>query len=179
MLNKQQIKLVQTAARAAGLRTARFDGKYRFLLSQYAQSNGQRVTSCKQLNNWQLDDFLAICEAHGWRMPGKPTDYYRRKIIQQGNYASFAQQSAVRKLAKDLGWDIEHLNNFISKMTNKPILNLSFASGIVNLQPAEAYKIIEALKAMLGRETGKKYSSLTEVQKDMEAVTDGKGQQTS
>ena len=74
MLNNSQIKLVQVAVRAAGLRGKGFDGRYRLLLGQYHQPNGQPVTSCKQLNNWQIDDLLAICESHGWRCPGKADD---------------------------------------------------------------------------------------------------------
>jgi len=172
MLNKQQIKLVQTAVRAAGLRTTTFEGRYRFLLSHYTQSNGSPVTSCKQLNNWQLDDLLAICEAHGWRMPGKPADYYRQLVARRGDYASFAQQQAIKHLAGDLGWNELQLGGMIERMTGGSVKSPS------RLKPGNAYKIIEALKAMLSRETGKQYSSLKEVQKDMEA-TDGKEKQAS
>jgi len=105
MLNKDQIKLVQTAVRAAGLRTKYCEGRYRLLLGQYRQPGGSPVTSCKQLNNSQLEDLLAICEANGWRMPGKPDDFYRSKINNESDIASFAQQSAIRKLADDLSWN--------------------------------------------------------------------------
>lgn len=151
------------AVKIAGLRSARFDGRYRLLLSQYKQSNGRPVTSCKQLNNSQIDDLLAICESYGWKHPHKPADYYRQKRINSlDDFASYAQQEAIKNLAGDLGWSAEHLNNFIAKMTANEVESIT----LLNLQ--QAYKVIEGLKAILGRQTGKQYSSLKDVQKDME-----------
>lgn len=172
MLNSLQIKLVQTAVRAAGLRTKRFDGRYRMLLAQYKQSNGRPVKSCKQLNNSQLDDLLAICEAHGWRLPGKPDNHYRFKVATQLSIASFAQQSAVKHLAGDLGWNDVQLTGMLRRMTG------GFVTNVAALSPAQAYNIIEALKAILSRENNKQYSNLEEIQEDMEAK-DGKIQSAS
>ena len=171
MLNNQQIKLIQTAIRAAGLRTKHFDGQYRLLLRQYLQPNGKPVTSCKQLNNSQLEDLLAICEAHGWRMPGKPENFYRFKRATESDIASFAQQSAIKKLGGDLGWNDAQLGGMLKRMTG------GFATAVTALSPGQAYKIIEALKAILTRDTGKSYSTLKEVQEDMEVVTDGQKSQ--
>jgi len=167
MLNNQQIKLVQTAVRTAGLRSKRFGGRYRLLLGQYKQPNGQPVKSCKQLNNYQLDDLLAICEAHGWRMPGKDENFYRSKIGARYSTASFAQQSAIQHLAGDLGWGDVQLAGFLKRMTS------GFATNVNALTPAQAYQIIEGLKAILTTETGKNYSNLKQVEKDFEVVTDG------
>lgn len=167
MLNTSQIKLVQTAVRAAGLRQPGFDGRYRLLLGKYLQPNKRPVTSCKQLNNWQLDDFLAICESMGFRRPGKPDNYYRFKRGTQDNVASFAQQSAIKHLAGDLGWNDKNLGGFLKKMTGGP------ADNVAALSPADAYKVIEGLKAIIGRGQGKQYSNLREVKQDMEVVTDG------
>lgn len=166
MLNNQQIRLVQKAVRVAGLRSKQFEGRYRMLLSQYQQPNSKPVKSCKQLNNYQLEDLLAICEAHGWRMPGKPANHFRFKVATQYSVASFAQQEAIKKLAGDFGWNDNQLRGMLKRMTG------GFATNVAALTPAQAYKVIEALKAMLSRETGKQYSSLKEVQEDME-VTDG------
>lgn len=175
MLNNLQIRLIQTAVRVAGLRRKHSDGRYRLLLAQYKQPNGRPVRSCKQLNNSQLEDMLAICEAHGWRCPGKPEDYFRQKVaISQmaGNVASFAQQSAIKHLAGDLGWNEYQLNGMIKRIT------AAEATNITALTPAQAYKLIEALKAILGRETGKQYSNLSDVKKDMETARDGKEQES-
>jgi len=169
MLNKGQIKLVQTAVRTAGFRGKGFDGRYRLLLGQYKQPTGKPVTSCKQLNNSQLEDLLAICEAHGWRMPNKPEDYFRQKVKSSEEYASYAQREAIKHLAGDLGWNERQLAGFIERMTNGQTRNL------VALKPHQAYKIIEALKAMFSRESGRQYSTLNEIQQDMEAK-DGKEQ---
>jgi len=164
MLNNQQIKLVQTAVRAAGLRTKEFEGRYRMLLGQYKQPNGSPVTSCKQLTNPQIEDLLAICEANGWRMPGKPADYYRQKAAKQSGYASYAQELAIKHLAGDLGWNDLQLTGMLKRMTGREIVT------IATLRPKEAYKIIEALKAMVSRERGVNYSNLKQIQEDMDRV---------
>ncbi len=174
-LSAAQIRLVQKAAREAGIRGKNFDGRYRMLLAQYKQSNGRPVTSCKQLNNSQLEDMLAICEANGWRMPGKPKDFYRLKVHKKGDYASFAQQSAIRYLKGDLGWSDEHLAGFLQRMTEQEGW---YTRNVASLTPGQGYKIIEALKKILGRERGKHYSNLKQIQKDMEVATDGKTSQT-
>ena len=48
---------------------------------------------------------------------------------------------------------------------------------VQQLRADEAHGLIEALKNILSRETGRSYKNLTEVQQDMEA-TDGKKQKT-
>lgn len=168
MLNSSQIKLVQTAVRSAGLRNGKFEGRYHLLLAQYKQPSGKPVTSCKQLNNSQIDDLLAICEAYGWRYPGKVDNYYRFKVATESHIASFAQQSAVKHLAGDLGWGDEQLAGMLRRMTG------GFVTNVAGLSPGQAYKTIEALKAIVGREQGKQYSNLNEIKEDMEVVTDGK-----
>jgi len=167
MLNNNQIKLIQTAVRAAGLRTRMFDGRYRLLLGQYKQPNSRPVTSCKQLNNMQLDDLLAICESHGWRQPRKPEDFYREKAAKQSGYAGYALQGAVRHLAGDLGWSDLQLAGMLKRMTGGEVTNIAM------LKPGQAFKIIEALKAIFSREKGKTYSNLKQIQEDVEAVKDG------
>jgi len=172
MLNNQQIKLVQTAVRAAGLRGKGFDGRYRLLLAQYKNSAGHQVTSCKQLNNSQLTDMLAICESLGWRYPGRPANYFRKKLaetIYGAGSASFAQQWAIAKLAEDLGWDDKQLAGMIERMTDGKV------SYVAALSPQQAHGVIEALKNMFGRAVGKDYKNLKEIQTDME-VTSGKEQ---
>jgi len=161
-LNNQQIKLLQTAVRAAGLRAKGREERYRLLLRQYRQSDGSAVTSCKQLSNSQLGDLLAICEAHGFRMPGKAEDHFRRKV-RSSRWSSYAQREAIKHLAGDLGIDVQQLGKFVSRMTkgNK--------RGIVSLTKAEAYNIIEGLKAMFGRGRGKHYNDLNEIKEDTEA----------
>jgi len=163
MLNKEQIKLVQTAVRAAGLRGKGAEGRYRFLLSRYTQPDGTPVTSCKQLNNGQLDDLLAICEAQGFQRPDAPADFYRSKIFNQTGFASDAQHAAIRHLAGDLGWTDEQLGGMLSRMTKKRCNNLAL------LWPEEAYKIIEALKAMFNRAVGTKHSTLKNIKEEQEA----------
>lgn len=169
MLNNAQIRLVQTAVRKAGLRTSRFEGRYRLLLGQYKQPDGTPVTSCKQLNGMQLEDLLAICESYGWRMPGKEANHYRLLRGLRSGHASPAQQMAIDHLRGDLGWNQSQLGGFLKRMTRGRVTN------VIALRAGQAYKVIEALKAMVGRERGKEYKNLKEIEHDME-VHNGEGQ---
>ena len=162
MLNNQQIKLLQTAVRAAGIRGKGFEGRYRMLLSQYRRPDGKPVTTCKDFNNSQLEDMLAICETHGWRMPGKAANHFQFLVGTRGEGASFAQQAAIQYLAGDLGLSEPELSKFLKRMTG------GFVTNVVALRAGQAYKIIEALKAILSRHTGQEYDNLKDVQEDME-----------
>ena len=167
MLTKPQIKLLQTALRAAGLRRKGLEGQYRLLLAQYKQPDGSKVTSCKQLNYSQLEDLLAICESYGWVCPNKTRNYYRCRVDGQYDVASFAQQAAILKLQGDLGWNKSQLEGFLKRMTE------ARTGSVAELSPAEAHSVIEALKNMFSRQTGKNYKSLAEIKNDME-VENGK-----
>lgn len=169
MPNKKQIKLIQTAVNTVGLRAS---GQYKLVLEQYHNRRGRPVTSCKDLNNAQIDNLLAICESMGWRHPDKPAWYYRNKDAQTNEYASFAQQAAIRKMAGDLGWNDEQLAGMIKRVTRRQVTSLA------GITPRMAYNLIEALKAMLGRGSEKVYKNLTEVQNDMEVAKDGQVKQT-
>ena len=168
-LNTNQIKLLQTAVKAAGIRTATDDGRYRLLLGQYRRGSGKPVTSCKDLTNDQVNDILAICESMGWRHPNKSETFYRDKIQNNytdpaGDFASFAQQSAIKHLANDLGWTTENLNGMIARMTGGHTNSLS------SISPHEAHKIIEALKAMFQRDSGLTFNNLSDLQRNMEVT---------
>jgi hypothetical protein len=155
MPNNDQIKLIQTAARAAGLRNGKQDGRYRMVLAQY------RVKSSKDMTNAQIDDFLAICEALGWRYPGKPETYFRSRAAASadGRMASWAQLEAIGHLSGDLGFqggDIS-MAKFISRMTCGRV------DAKEQLTLDEAWTIISSLKAMLQRRDGVKYKNCTDI----------------
>jgi hypothetical protein len=139
-------------------------------LGKYKSRNGSPVTSSKQLSNWQLDDLLAICESQGWRYPGRPDDFFRKKRARESTYpdrcARYAQQEAIKYLAGDLGWRLAQVCGLAERILGKKGIH------IVMLTPGEAYKVIEALKAILGRERDKTYANLNEVMEDMEADKD-------
>jgi len=170
MLNNNQVKLVQTAVRAAGIRSRRFDGRYRLLLGQYKQYNKRPVTSCKQLTNRQLDDLLAICESLGFRMPGKGENFFRNKIIRTIDEISFAQQEAIRHLIGDIGWSDIQLEGFIRRMTADKIQYLPA------LTAKQAYDLIEALKAMVVRRIGKSCCNLQDLKTKIKGARDGQKQ---
>lgn len=171
MLNKQQIKLVQVAVGKAGVRLPKDDSRYRLLLSQYKRSDGSAVTNCKQLTRPQLEDILAICEALGWRHPGKEIDFYRKRVDKGAGGSSFAQQAAILKLTEDLGWTAQGRETFILRMTDHR------AKSVTVLSTQEASQIIEGLKAILSGRTGRTYKDLSEVKDDfMESVKDDQKQ---
>ena len=159
-LKPEQIKLIQTAVRAAGLRDGLSDGRYRLVLAQYKRSDGTACGSCKDLNNWQVDDLLAICEGLGWRHPGKPEDYYRSRTRQaNGSYwATPGQSAAIQMLAGDLGWTEANLNGMIARMTHQR------SDCLTLLTRADGYVMIEAMLAMLSRRDGQNYKTLADAE---------------
>lgn len=162
MINNEQIALIHIAKKEAGLN----DGRYRMLLGQYLTGSGAPIKSCKQLNSWQIDDFLATCEAMGFRGKDKPENFFREKAAKRsmmGDIASFAMRAGIKYLAEDLGWDQLHLKNFIEKNYR--------ADSLANITRADASKAIEALKAMLTKVTGinYKHKTLTQVKEDLES----------
>jgi len=167
-LTDKQVRLLQVAVKEAGLRSGSDDGRYRLLLGQYRGSGGKPVTSCKQLHSSQLEDILAICEAMGWRCPGKTASFYRDRVASRGLLASFAQQAAINRLKDELGWDGWDLTGMVKRMTGERV------KFVGQLKPAEAYKLIEAMREMFGRKAGKKYNKLQDMQSDMEVADNGK-----
>jgi len=156
-LNKQQIKLIQTAVRAAGLRSNGDDRRYRLLLRQYRTGSGRPAVSCKELTNRQVDDLLAICEAMGWRHPQYEPDHFRRKAAEEGSLGpSFALRQAIAYLAADLGWSPEGLKKMISRMTGGQTDALS------RMTSRQAWALAEAMKSMLERIDKRTYRSLQE-----------------
>jgi hypothetical protein len=159
MVNNEQIKLMQVAAKVAGLRTKEQDGRYYLILAQYRKPNGAICVSCKDLNNYQIDDFLAICESMGWRYPGKTETYCRDRVNSafDADFASYAQRQAIDYLAGDLGMGGEPTSAFIRRMTR------GRTDSILQLAHGEAYKIIEALKAAISRQDGVPYENLNDI----------------
>ena len=105
-------------------------------------------------------------------MPGKPENHFRFKVATESHIASFAQQSAIKHLAGDLGWDNSQLAGMLKRMTG------GFVTNTAALKPGQAYNVIESLKAIVGREKGKHYSNLKQIEKDyMEVARDGETNQ--
>lgn len=70
------------------------------------------------------------------------SDYYR--INQYG--LTFRQKAYINHLTKEIGWDEQHLNNFLAKYFKKP--------AVAKLNKKEASKVIEALKNINQRTVG-------------------------
>ena len=171
MPNNDQIKLIQTAARQAGLCNGKQRERYYLVLRQYRDRNRRPVTSCKDMTNAQIDDFLAICEAMGFRYPGKPETYCRDRIkAYDGDYASFAQIAAIKHIAGDMGLIAgignDCLEHFILRMTRQR------TDAVETLTQKEAYNIIEAMKAMLMRNDKNKYTDCQSIKQHYTEVNE-------
>jgi hypothetical protein len=170
MVNNDQIKLIQTAARKAGLRNGSERGRYDLVLGQYLTRTHLPVRSCKELNNWQIDDFLAICESLGWRYPGKSETFCRDRASESkdGKYASYAQKTAIDHLAGDLGLTggigRDCLATFIARMTKQRTDDINLLSR------KEGYIIIQALKAILERNDERTYENCKDIQSNYTEV---------
>jgi len=172
-MNNKQIQLIQIAAKEAGLRGNRFEGRYRMLLGQFIRPDKSKVTSCKQLNNLQFEEFLAICESMGFRCKGKSPTHFRDRVENRGHYASPQQKAAIEHLAGDIGWSIDNLNAFVKKTTDGQI------ASVAVIKPKQAWMVIEALKNILSKKTGRSYANLKEVTEDFtQEAKDGKAHQT-
>jgi hypothetical protein len=169
MLTQDQKKLVQAAARAAGLRTGTQEGRYRLLLAQYRRSNGTIVHSCTQLTNRQIDDFLAICESMGWRHPGHGETYYRdRTAAADDDAVSFAQLRAIDYLAGDMGWNGAAIAKMVQRITRDR------TDAAVSMSGREAYDLIEAMKAMLRRKDESAYQTLGDITRHYKDIQYGR-----
>ena len=169
MVSNKQLKLIHTAARQAGLIVKKDDRRYRLLLAQYKTRDGGAATTSKQLNNSQIEDLLAICEAMGFDS-GKGPTWFRDKVAAHGTFASFAQCSAIDKLRGDLGWNADNLKGMIGRMTAYS------KSSVAELTTRQASNIIEALKNMTLRAKGLSPSTTLNQLKDTE-VDHGKENQ--
>jgi len=164
-INKGQVKLVQTAVRAVGLRRDGFDGRYRLLLRQYRRPDGTPCTSSKDLDPDQMEDLLAICEAMGWRMPGQSETHFRDLVSRRrdAHVLSTAQEAAIGHLRGDLGWTDEAMRSFVGRMTD------GRCEAVAQLNRADAGNVIEGMKSILGRDRGTTYGRVADAARDMEA----------
>lgn len=165
MVSNKQLKLIHIAARQAGLIVKKDDRRYRLLLAQYKTRDGGAATTSRQLNNSQIEDLLAICEAMGWDS-GRGATYFRDKVAAHGTFASFAQCSAIDKLRGDLGWNANNLKGMIGRMTAYS------KSSVAELTVRQASNIIEALKNMTLRAKGMSPNTTLAEIKDTEVAHD-------
>lgn len=149
MVNNAQLKLIHQAARAAGLIDKTGDQRYRLVLRQYRDRDGRPAASSKQLSNQQIDDLLALCESLGFRLPNRPSHYFRDKAAAGYRQATIPTLAALRQLAGDLGWTEAHLANFLRRMARP-----GETADLAALPPRLAYVAIEAMKAIFNRTSG-------------------------
>lgn len=135
MLTKPQMILLQTARRQVP--SLREDARWRMVLRNVA-----RVESSRELTNRSLEDVLALLEELGFRAPSKRPDHYRRKVASRGQTVSDEQLYKMGAMAHEAGLD---LDGFCRRMSAGRTDNPS------ELEPLEAYNVIEALKAIINR----------------------------
>jgi hypothetical protein len=130
-----QLQLVHIARRQLDLDEA----DYRQVLREKGG-----VESSKQLSNERLEEVMAHFEHMGFRMTGKPADYWRMKVFKRGTIVTAREVHAIRELSAQI------------PRYQLPGMCLRFSHGrtddVAKLTPREGYYLHEALKKMLARE---------------------------
>jgi phage gp16-like protein len=132
MPTAQQVKIIQIARRQVGLDEAR----YRMLLHNVAG-----VQSCNDLDNPGVEDVMAVMEGLGFATTDRPADYWRTKSL---GLCSERMHYKIRALAGEAGYDADGFAQRMSRVG---------AQGVEDLDGFEAWKVIEALKAIVDRRT--------------------------
>lgn len=123
-LDRKKLAVIHIVKKELGLS----DEDYRDILERETG-----VRSAKDLNPQNFQRLMRYFTRSG---------YYR--INQYG--LTFRQKAYINHLKKEIGWDEQHLNNFLAKYFKKP--------AVVKLSKKEASKVIEALKNIYQRTVG-------------------------
>jgi hypothetical protein len=138
MITKLQIiKIHQAAGQIRKLNPAFDDAAYRTALRSIAG-----VESSKQLDNASFEQVMGFLESIGFREPNGRADYWRTKAARNARYATDRQLRLIEELASKTAYNlsglcIRHSHN----RTEHP----------AQLYPREAWNLIEALKAIVTR----------------------------
>lgn len=144
MLTPDQIKIIKIAQKQVGMDGAR----YRLMLA-----NVGGVKSCRDLDNASFEDCMEILEEMGFSHYGVGGGFYwREKVRRRGQFANERMLHKINELyASYLATPPEGLHGhyafsrLIRRATNERCESLD------KLAPAEAWKLIEMLKAILAR----------------------------
>jgi len=132
-MTPNQIKLVHTAA--TRIYGREYEPEYRIVLK-----NIGGVRSCKDLSNSGLEDVMAFFEGLGF----PPGQRWRTIIANRGRFATIRQAWEIRRLAAGRE---ELLNTLVIQQSCGRVSEAS------KLRPRQAAGVIEALKAILARES--------------------------
>jgi hypothetical protein len=121
-LDRKKLALIHIVKKELGLR----DSDYRRILRQVAG-----VSSAKDLDEPGFRGLMRYFVR---------SDYFRANA----HGMTLKQKLFIKALARDLGWDPEHLRNFIRKYYQR--------DGLEALDRKEASKLIESLKAIGDRD---------------------------
>ena len=132
-----QLRMIHVAARQVGLN----DDQYRMLLRNVADAE-----SSKNLGQADFEDVMAVLEDMGFRgTGGVSADYWRNRVQMRGDLASTRMVFKIREMAKEITVPMGALCRRHSHgRTEIP----------GELEPAEAYNVIEAMKDICLREGG-------------------------
>ena len=122
-LDRKKLAVIHIVKKELGLS----DKDYRCLLRRVAG-----VTSAKNLDEAGFRTLMRFFVR---------SDYYRANSFGM----TLKQKMFIKSLASQLGWEPEHLTNFIRKYYQRPDLD--------HLNRKEASKLIESLKAIRGHDT--------------------------
>lgn len=129
-MTPRQLQLIHFAIRKLGLS----DREYRLRLGNVAQ-----VDSAKFLDNNGFEDLMALLEEEGFHTKGQPADYFRNKVRLRGTFCGERMAFRLRELAESSGYD---LGGLCARFSNHR------TREVTKLNPSEAHKLAEALKAI-------------------------------
>ncbi len=135
-----EYRLLHLAVRQAGLE----EEHYRMILRNVAG-----VESSKELTQVDLENVMAVLEDSGFRHVGKPEDYWRSKVAMRGSICGERMVKKIEELAAGQKYDLAGLCRRVSE---------DRVARVDKLRPREAYRLIEALKAIVQRAAGEQTS---------------------
>jgi hypothetical protein len=163
-MSPKEIKLIHAAANQVGFNRAQYEA----LLW-----NTAGVASCKELSQSQFEDCMAVLEDSGFRQPMPPgiapqEDYWRSRVRQRSQFASPRFVWLIHKLFDDYRAPTRHLTFEVAGQYKLAGLVRNASRDRTEdprqLQPREAWNLIETLKAIVAR------GSTTEITETTEAI---------
>jgi hypothetical protein len=139
MPTRDQIIVIQCGKRELVTRGLLTEQSYRVLLSNVAG-----VDSSKLLDNRGVEDVMAVMEGLGFDSHPAGATYWQDKVRQRGHVCGERMVYLIRQLAPQVGrYPLPALVRTFSKQRTEDEARLT---------PAEAYKLIEMMKATAARE---------------------------
>jgi hypothetical protein len=137
-----QLRLIHVAAREAGIT----EEGYRMVLRTVGG-----VNSSAKLTQADYEDCMAVFEDSGFRHPGKPSNYWRMKVVTRGGVCNARMVFKIRELAAKQKYALDGLCHRFSDGNT---------SQVEKLTPRQALSLINMLQAVVDRENLKRQEEI-------------------